>query len=214
MLAQLFFADLSFTFLAIVGLIVLAIVAVAARPDHDASGQRAYAIYLFLVTFVALFVTLAAVHQTLQGIGAAAAPGYDEPYTDLTGLSPTGSFGQPSFDAGRRGAARTALEGALVAGVGVLLLRFHGKRALDLLGDDPSVPSGLRRSYEVYLYGTLFALAFALAGTAIAAGRALLQAVGGTSLGFAPERTEVGVRDLVVNALFAAILAVVFKFHW
>jgi hypothetical protein len=45
--------------LAILGLIVLAVTHVASdRREPDPTGRRPYAIYLFVLTFVALFVAL------------------------------------------------------------------------------------------------------------------------------------------------------------
>jgi hypothetical protein len=222
-LGQVLFLDpFSITILAVLGLLVLALVAVGTRDEPDPTNRRPYGIYLFLATFFALVITLAGMFAVLQGLGRLAVRGSDVvPYVELDTVGPVpGDFGGPgsavAYDdygsgSGREG-ARAVVEGAVAALAGLLLLRFHALRAREL-ADDPSYRDGAgRRTLQVYLYGTLFALVFALAGVGVAAARGLLGVIFGQELLF-PSR-DLGFRDFLVNALFWVVLAFVFRFHW
>lgn len=207
------------SFLVVVGLLVMAVVAVAGRAEPDPSGRRAYGVYLFLATFVALVATLGAVQAILSGLGRIAIVGDDfaVPYVveyqgDLPPDAPLFPGGGGFVESGRRESARAVTEATVVAVAGFLLLGFHARRARDL-ADDPDYRDGPgRRTYQTYLYGTLFVLAFALAAAAVAAARGLLAVAFGETLAFGGR--DAGFRDFVVAALFGGALAFLFRYHW
>lgn len=67
--AMFFFGGFGIVLVALIGLTVLAIVAVATgRGEPDPSGARAYAIYLTSITFLALFVSLVSGYQVVREI--------------------------------------------------------------------------------------------------------------------------------------------------
>lgn len=206
--------------LAILGVVVLAILALSGRSEPDTRGERAYVLYLSLVSFVAVFTLLFA----LVELGSTAIETLVDPDAEAC-LDPSspgcytgpGEFA-PDFgpDFGDEQRVRDAINSGAVAVVAGVVLLFHRRRTQRLL-DDPGFPghSGAR-TFTAYLYAISFA---AMATLLIAAAIAVPAAVrtiapGLTAIDSSSAEREGALVDLVPALVAVAGALVVYLAHW
>lgn len=207
-----FFGVLSFVFpLVFVVLIVAAVAAaVGGRREPDPTGRRPYAIYLTAVTFIALFTTLAAVYALIHALAkmvfvagstgfSSCPPGAIDCFNQIGGPVSGGS-------------AREALQTALIAAVFGLVLYFHGRRVLDVRGEEPGLDTVGGRVLNVFAYAVCFVLLFVGIGAAVAAVTSLVDAIDPQS-GFPGERGS-ALATLLTSVLLAAASGFLFRFTW
>lgn len=198
--------------LAILGMIVLAILALSGRSEADARGERAYVLYLSLVSFVALFTLLfalvdlgsTAIDSLVDEVGCVdpAQPGC---FDDFGG---SGYGGEP--------AARGVINSVAVALVAGAVLVFHRRRSQDLVRDEAFRRSAGARTFTAYLYAVAFT---AMVILLVAAAISLPAALGVIAPGLtAPDSTELernsSLRALVPALLAAGGAALIYVGHW
>lgn len=144
--------------LAVLGVVVLAIVALAgARGEPDTRGERAHALYVALVSFVAIFTLLFALTQVAESVAEMVIdPEIDcsegfapECYEEVSLGTPPTAIDVPDQTERR---TRDALNAAAVALVAGAVLWFHRRRSDDL-GELGPVPA---RTFNAYLYAVSF----------------------------------------------------------
>lgn len=199
--------------LAILGVIVLAILALSGRSEPDVRGDRPYVLYLSLVSFIALFTLLfavvdlatTAIHSVIdEEVACEFGTSSQECFADF-GPSPGGE--QRTRDAINSGAV------ALVAG-GVLL--FHRRRSKDLVADPGFPGSPGARTFAAYLYAVAFtAMAIVIVAAAIAL-PALVGAIapGVTAVGSTTFERDRALTDLVPALVAAGGATVIYLTHW
>lgn len=195
--------------LAVVGVIVLAIVALAGRNELDSRGERAYVLYLSLVSFVALFTLLFALvnlASTLTQIVLDPSP-IEQPYV-----------GDPGFtidfqDEYRTRDALNALAALIVAGA---ILFAHRRRTQSLVDDAGFAGSAGARTFTAYLFAVSFvAMAILLVAAAVAL-PALIRAVipGLTAFESNSAEREAALTDLVPALVAGGGAVVIYLTHW
>jgi hypothetical protein len=209
--------------LAILGLIVLAVTQIVSdRKEPDPTGRRPYAIYLFVVTFIALVVALfsltavasAVVRLVVPERGASPftapefPPGFEPP------PGPIYEEFRP-FDPDVEHSRQAILSGLFLAGA-VLVLLFHARRIRELEAQGTLTEVPIRRSYQVYLYTVCFVavLVSLVAGALAVFGIVRIVAPGVT--GFDPgsaERNQ-GIVQLVSSGALALAAYGLFQLHW
>jgi hypothetical protein len=210
--------------LAILGLIVLAVTQIVSdRKEPDPTGRRPYAIYLFIVTFIALAVGLfsltavatavARLIVTERGASPFTAPefpsGFDSPPD-----APIYEEFRP-FDSDVEHSRQAILSGVFFAGA-VLVLLFHARRIRELEAEGTLVVVPIRRTYQVYLYTVCFVavLVSLIAGALAVFGIVRIVAPGVT--GFDPgsaERNQ-GIVQVASSGLLALVAYGLFRLHW
>ena len=200
--------------LAIVGVIVLAIVALAGRSDADSRGERAYVLYLSLVSFIALFTVLFALTDLASTATEALVDGPEEcvePF-DPACLE-SGSF---QTEVGGELRTRSIVNTAGVALAAGAVLLFHRRRS-QALASDPGFPgSAGARTFTAYLYAVCFvAMATVLVAAAITL-PALVRVVapGLTALGSSGAERDSALTDLVPALVAGGGAVVIYLFHW
>lgn len=209
-----FYGELAYVILApltILGVIVLAILALAGRSEPDARGERAYVLYLSLVSFIALFTLLfacvalatTATHATLDG-GAECIDPFDPAC-----LEGPGDFGEELR-------VRDALNAGAVAAVAGGVLLYHRRRSRSLV-EDPAFPgSAGARTFLAYLYAVAFtAMVIALASAAVAL-PALVRTIapGLTALNGSSAERDAALTDLAPALVAAGAALVTYLTHW
>ena len=218
--------------LVILGLIVLAVTQVTSdRRDPDPTGRRPYAIYLFIVTFVALFVALfslvavasSVVHLALpeRGFGGyedLAAPSEFPPkFEPPPGGSTEGPIYQEFVPVGSNVEhTRQAIQAGLIFLAAVVVLLFHVRRIRDLEKAGSLSEMTIRRSYQAYLYAVCFVavLIILVAGALAAFGIVRIAAPGATGYGGTSAERDGGIVQLVSSGILALAAYVLFLLHW
>jgi hypothetical protein len=171
--------------LALLGLIVLAVVAVAGGREPDPSGARQRAVYLSAISFVAIMVMLlagfAAVaslteligHDSVRSIGASTTVrGSSSSSSSIGGFSTSGdeggtiegSFSETEDDNNSEHAVSGAVASLLVLAAAGAVLFWHRPRFRALI-DGPGLPSGpVRRAVQGYYYSVCFVTALIAIG--------------------------------------------------
>lgn len=220
----------------LLGLIVLGILALAGRGETDPTGRRSFAVYLFAVAFVSLFVALIALTGLVSSVVRIALPEHagpdcvqfqggvscasrfpvtrPVPAGETAVYAPTQPFQR--FDPDRQHKAQ-AVQTGLVAIAAILVLWFHAKRARELIGEPGFDEGPGRRVYLVYLYAVSFLaiLIVLFAGSTAAYGLFRIIAPGTTGfLGDTSIERDNGVAQLGTGGLLALGAFVIFAFHW
>lgn len=214
--------------LAILGLIVLAVTQIVSdRKEPDPTGRRPYAIYLFVVTFVALAValfSLTAVASSVarlvvpeRGASPFTAPEFPSGFEPPPGAPIEGpiyeEFGP--FDPDVEHSRQAILSGLFFAGA-VLVLLFHARRIRDLETEGTLTEVPIRRSYQVYLYTVCFVavLVSLVAGALAVFGIVRIAAPGVVGFGSASAERNNGIVQLASSGLLALAAFGLFRIHW
>jgi hypothetical protein len=214
--------------LAILGLIVLAVTQIVSdRKEPDPTGRRPYAIYLFVVTFIALAVALfsltaiatavARLVVTERSASPVTAPEFPPGFEPPPGALIEGGIYEEfrPFDSDVEHSRQAILSGLFFAGA-VLVLLFHARRIRELEAEGTLTMVPVRRTYQVYLYGVCFVavLTSLVAGALAVFGLVRIVAPGVT--GFDPgsaERNQ-GIVQLASSGLLALVAYGLFRIHW
>ncbi|MGH2571970.1 MAG: hypothetical protein ACRDGU_00500 [Actinomycetota bacterium] len=221
--------------LASLGLIVLTVTNVATdRREPDPTGRRPYAIYLFVLTFVALFVAVFSLTATVSSVVRLALPhrGFDEVFPSPVppgfeppseGVTEESPFEDPSYGFEEYGPfdpnvehTRQAIQSGLIFLAAGLVLLFHARRIRDLEAGGSLAEGPVRRSYQAYLYAVCFvAVLIILVGGALAIFGIVRIAAPGTT-GFEPANAErdAGIVQLASSGFLALAAYGLFLFHW
>jgi hypothetical protein len=204
-----------------IALLTLVVALVIARREPDPTGRGIYGVYVFLVTFLALFIASFAfagvVTQIVKLIqGAPTAP----PLAGLDGMTGGGLGGSltgfvPTFDATAeywRSLLQALTVGLAAAGV----LRFHARRAAELLGEPATRTDATARAYRYYLHATLLVAVLTLLFASASAMYGIIRAIGPGLTATASDATERrdGVQQLVGGGFLALTMWAIFIFHW
>ncbi|HET6776432.1 MAG TPA: hypothetical protein VFH81_01525 [Actinomycetota bacterium] len=230
-----FFAILGLIPLVLLGVVVLGILALAGRGEPDTTGGRTYALYLFAVIFISLFITLFALIGVVQalvrvplpdsggeipvpiGSSGAGYGGSEVLTTPAAGLeAPSGLTQLQSFDPDREW-WRMAVQAALFAVAAGVVLRFHAAKARELLTEPGVEASPAWRTYQAYVHAVCFisVLIALVAGAVGAYGLFKLIAPGVTAQFSSPTaERQSGIALLVTGGLSALASCVVFAYHW
>jgi hypothetical protein len=231
--------------LVVLGLIVMAIAAFSSdRREPDPSGRRPYAVYLFSISFVTLFVVLFASIAVISSIVRIALP-EDRIGVEAVTYGPGGvtssqtvapvpvpvpvSPGQETpilspnpapleiqrFDPNKEH-IRDAVRWGLVGVAAGLVLLFHAGRAKELVLDPGFAEGPARRTYHVYLYAVCFVaiLTSLVAGAVAAYGLFRIIAPGTTGFGSNGLERDDGIVQLVSAGVLALAALAIFAFHW
>jgi hypothetical protein len=219
--------------LAILGLIVLAITQVVSdRKEPDPTGRRPYAIYLFIVTFVALVVALFSLTVAASSLVRLvlseesrptvfipdAPPGLELP-PGGQGEVPIGDgpvYGEFSpYEPDVEHSRQAILSGLFFVSAGLVLL-FHARRIRHLEAEGILAHVPIRRSYQVYLYAVCFVavLVTLVAGALAIFGLVRIVAPGATGFGSASAERRQGIVQLASSGLLALAAYVLFRIHW
>jgi hypothetical protein len=204
-----------------IALLVLVVALVVARREPDPTGRGVYGVYVFLVTFLALFIASFAfagvVTQIVKLIQDAPQP---QPFAGLDGIT-GGDLGGPltgvvpTFDATAE-YWRSLLQALTVGLAAVGVLWFHARRALELLGESATRTDATARVYRYYLYATLLVAVLTLLFSSASGVYGLIRVIGPgltATTSDAAERRE-GVEQLVGGAFLALTMGAIFVFHW
>lgn len=201
----------------VLGVIVLAIVALAGgRSEPDTRGERAYVLYLALVSFVAMFTMLFALSAlsspAIEAVVENADPCAANPSSPECFGAPPAGF-EPEGDEANVRAAINAAGVAVAAGVILLLHRGRTRRLLA----DPGFPgSAGARTFNAYLYAVSFtALAVLLVGAAIAI-PAVVRVIAPSlvTTGSSSAERDAALTGLVPSLVLALGAALVYLTHW
>lgn len=201
----------------VLGVIVLAIVALAGgRSETDTRGDRAYVLYLALVSFVALFTLLFALSAlsspAIQTLVTDADPCVENPSSPECFNAPPGFI----VDGGDEPRIRAAINaGGVAIAAGVILL-LHRGRTRKLVEDPGFSGSVAARTYTAYLYAVSFT---ALAVLLVAAAVAIPAAVRVIAPGVVAAGSASFERDGALTALVPALVALmgallIYLTHW
>lgn len=209
-----FYGELVYVILApltIVGVIVLSILALSGRSEPDARGERAYVLYLSLVSYIALFTVLFA----LVGLATTATHSFLDGGADcIDPFDPACLEGPQDF--GEELRVRDAINAGAVAAVAAGVLLYHRKRSQALVDDPGFAGSAGARTFTAYLYAVAFtAMIVLLAFTAVAL-PALIRAIapGLTALDGSSSERDAALTDLVPALVAAGGAAVIYLTHW
>ena len=218
--------------LALVGLVVLAVVALAGnRGDPDPHGHRPRALYLCLVTFVALFTLVYAAQTVVSALANLAlidlgdAAGLSEmcqvdplhPECRTGGVSQfVNVFEDASPEAQEAAWARDALDGLAVALAALAVLGWHRRRWAETLGDEKFSSSPGVRTYDAYLHAVSFTAMIVLLVAGAAALFAIARVVvpGVVSDGASGAERDAGLVQLLGALTAGGVAAAVYLSHW
>jgi hypothetical protein len=208
-----FYGELLYVILApltILGVVVLAILALSGRSEPDSRGDRPYVLYLSLVSYVALFTALFALvdlaSTAMDGILGA---GADAPHFYL-------DPGAPPSDVDAELRIRDALNtGALAVAAGAVLL-FHQSRSRRLVHEPGFAGSSGARTFTAYLYAVAFTSMAIVLGAVAVSMPALVRTVapGLTALDDSSSEREAALNDLVPALVAGAGAGAIYAIHW
>ncbi|HET7869704.1 MAG TPA: hypothetical protein VFM85_05235 [Actinomycetota bacterium] len=233
-----FFAILGLIPLVLLGLVVLGVLALAGRGEPDPTGGRTYALYLFAVTFISLFITLFALIGVVQavvriplsdaggevpvaigssGAGYGSVGGSEGLTTPVPGFETHSAVAQyQSFDPDRD-LWRMAVQAALIALAAGIVLRLHTSWARELLNEPGVEGSPAWRTYQAYVHAVCFVsvLIALVAGAAAAYGLFRLIAPGVTAqFSSSTAERQGGIAQFVTGGLSVLASYAVFAYHW
>ncbi|MDQ3953532.1 MAG: hypothetical protein M3279_11315 [Actinomycetota bacterium] len=196
-----FYAQLPFLVepLAILGIVVLGIIALSGgRGEPDPGGDRAYVLYLSLVSYVAMFTLLFAVAAIISAAGETLVDA--EPHVDEFGSTVVLSPQSPPGEGEQR--ARDAITGGAVALVAGLVLLVHRRRSGSFVDGEGFARSPARRTHVAYLYAVAFT---AVAVVLVAGALALIAGVRAAAPGTVSSGASSLERDAAITDLFPAL---------
>lgn len=212
--------------LALVGVVLLGIVALAGgRNEPDPTGQRARAMYVSLVSFVAIFMLLFAIGTAATALAnmafagsertvdCAADPFQPECVNGIGSFDLEDSSSEEAVDAGR---TRDALNAAAVGAAALGVLFWHRSRTREML-DDPSFEgSPGERTYRAYLYAVAFVAVVVLLIAAASAAFGLIRWVAADSVtaGSTDAEQDGGLVQLVTSLVTGGAAAYLYVTHW
>jgi hypothetical protein len=218
--------------LALVGLVVLAVVALAGtRGDPDPHGHRPRTLYLCLVTFVALFTLVYAAATAVSAVANLALvdlgdSGRLSEICEMDPLHPecrgggvtqfVNVFGEASPEAQEAARARDALNGLALGLAAAAVLIWHRRRWAETLGDETFLSSPGARTYDAYLHAASFTAMIVLLAAAAAALFALARVVvpGVVSDGGSGAERDAGLVQLVTSLAAGGAAGAVYLSHW
>ncbi|HYP22287.1 MAG TPA: hypothetical protein VEV43_01830 [Actinomycetota bacterium] len=199
--------------LTILGVIVLAILALSGRSDPDTRGDRARVLYLSLVSFIALFTVLFA----LVSLGSTAARSLlDDGQSECIDPSDPACFGIDAEFGGGEQHTRELLNSTGVAVVAAAVLVFHRRRTREVVDDPGFAGSAAARTFNAYLYAVAFTAMVLLLAAAAVALPALIRTIapGLTATGDSSFERDAALLDLVPALVAGAGAAVIYLTHW
>lgn len=193
--------------LASLALLVLVIGAVVgAKGDPDTTGRRPYAIYLTIVTFVGLTMTLGAAFAFIKSV------------TDTVLVDGSSVECPPEFMecggplGGGAGGGREIITSLLILAVAVALTYLHGRKVLELRTLEPGSSSAAARVLLVFAYAVCFLAVFVLLGAVVAAVTSLVDVVDPQG-GFGGGRDQ-ALSTLVTSLALGASMGLLFRYIW
>lgn len=211
--------------LALVGIVLLGIVALAGgRSDPDPLGHRPRALYLSLVSFVAIFTLLfgigtvvtALANEIFVNVGDVGLDCSEDPFgVECQGSGGVLEYGTAFGQDGSRH-ARDAINGSAIALAAAGVLLFHRRRT-SALTDDPSFGSSPgARTYNAYLYAVAFV---AMIVVLAAAGAALFALVRVAAPGLVTDGSSGAERDYALVQLTSSLVVggaawFIYGAHW
>lgn len=216
-----FFGEFAYAILApltILGVIVLAILALSGRSEPDTRGERAYVLYLSLVSFIALFTIVFALANLSSTATHSLLDAADECLDPYSPECFGGGNLDSGFDSGSGGEVRMreAIDASAVALVAIGVLVLHRRRTRRLV-DDPGFPgSAGARTFSAYLYAVSFTAIAIIIGAAAIALPALVRAIGPglTALGSTSAERDGAIADLVPALVAGGVALAIYLTHW
>lgn len=202
--------------LMILGVIVLAILALSGRSEPDARGDRPYVLYLSLVSFIALFTVLFGV----VSIGSTATHSLldDGGGSECIDPADPACFGgqgfEPAYGGERRAGEILNSIGVVAVAAGVLV--FHRRLSRQVVDDPGFAGSAGGRTFTAYLYAVAFTAMVVLLAAAAVALPALIRTIapGLTAVGESSTERDAALLDLVPALVAGAGAAVIYLTHW
>jgi hypothetical protein len=193
--------------LAFLALLVLVIGAVVgSKGDPDTTGRRPYAIYLAIVTFVGLTMTLGAAFAVLKSLTDTVLVGGSSVDCPPEFVECGGPLG------GGAGGGREIITSLLILAVAVALTYLHGRKLLELRALEPGSSSAAARVLLVFAYAVCFLAVFVLLGAVVAAVTALVDVVDPQG-GFSGGRDQ-AFSTLITGLAFGALTGGLFRWVW
>lgn len=193
--------------LAFLALLVLVIGAVAGgKGDPDTTGRRPYAIYLAVVTFVGLTMTLGAAFAFVKSVTD----------TVLVGGSPVDC--PPEFMecggpiGGGAGGGREIITSLLILAVAVALTYLHGQKLLELRTLEPGSSSAAARVLSVFAYAVCFLAVVVFLGALVAVVTSLVDVIDPQG-GFSGGRDQ-AFSTLITSLALGALTGFLFRYVW
>lgn len=203
--------------LAMVGLIVLAILALAGRGEPDARGERPYVLYLSLVSFIALFTLLfAIVDLSSTATEAILVEGSDACAVDPFSPECAGPGFEIDSPSGGEARTRDLLNTGGVALVAGAVLFFHRRLTREHVAEPGFGASAGAKTFTAYLYAVAFTAMITVVVAASIAVPALVRSVapGLTAAGSSSSERDAALTDLVPALVAAAGGVVIYLTHW
>lgn len=202
------FAFLGFLFpMVFIGLIVLIIAAlVVTRGDTDTTGRRPYAVYLAVVTFVGLVISIGSSFAFLKSLFDWILVGSSGPDCP-PGFPDCEAFGELGGSIGGTG-GEEVLEALLVLAIAKVATYLHGRKLLELRALEPGSSSPAGRVLVAFAYGVAFIAVFTILAAAFGAVTALVDLIG--SDGDSGQATS----TLLTSLALGAGLAWLFRYTW
>ncbi len=199
-----------------VALLALVVVLAVARREPDPTGRGIYAAYVFLVTFIVLFASSAAVTAIVKLIQGPTNPSpFDGVGGMMGGFGPGGPAAALGFG-GRSASWRSLLEALSVAIAAGGVLWFHARRGRELLAEPGPRSDATARAYRYYLHATLLVAVIALLFGAANAIDALVRVIapGVTAVGGSAAERRDAIEQLVGSVFLALASWGIFMYHW
>lgn len=194
--------------LAFLALLVLVIGAVVGgKGDPDTTGRRPYAMYLAIVTFVGLTMTIGAAFAFIKSltdtvlVGNSSAVDCPPEFIECGG--PIG---------GGAGGGREIITSLLILAVAVALTYLHGRKLLELRTLEPGSSSAAARVLLVFAYAVSFLAVFVLLGAVVAAVTALVDVIDPQG-GFSGGRDQ-ALSTLITSLAVGALTGFMFRWVW
>jgi hypothetical protein len=212
-----------FFVVAVVGLIVLALVALGAnRREGDVRGSRSLALYLSVISFVALFTLLFTGSFAITSFASiplddrSSSNCFTDDFGETSCFGPNGVSASGGVSASD-GHVRDGTRQALIAVAAGAILLFHLRRMRELAAESGVLDSPARATLSAFSYAVCFvAMATLLVAGSIVAFSALKilgPGVFGTSSDSGLERNN-GVVELVASGVPALASYLLFRWQW
>ncbi|MGH9025614.1 MAG: hypothetical protein ACRDWD_05770 [Acidimicrobiia bacterium] len=216
-----FFSGLAgFFFVLPIGFLVLAVLVLAGgRGEVDDTGRRTYALYIAVVSFIALFTALVGVTGVVNAVMDKVVDETesedivldDDQGSDLDLEIETGGGGDENDQI-----ARDAVQAGLVGAVALAVLAFHLRRRRDLVAPADFTGSAAWRVDRAYLYAVCFTAVliflFASAVALYAVFRVIAPDVTGSGDG--DLERQLGIQQLVTLGFLSTFAGVIFLWSW